>query len=204
MDFPTTVLNIYRNHLSGVFLFLMKSDTERTNRDRPRIARGIMTLAIVISGIAFIWFGFQTVLGTPTPFYVVSSGSMIPALQIGDIIVVQDTNLSDGVVEGDVIVFDRPTDKEVVVVHRIVDIVDDAPQRALRTKGDNNRLVDGWLVTEEYFLGKVIFTVPKIGYLSRILNPPLNFIFVIIILAVIFLSEAFPSKEKPKIKEISY
>ena len=182
----------------------MKGDTERTHWGRPRIARGIMTLAIVISGIAFIWLGFQTALGTPTPFYVVSSGSMIPALQIGDIIVVQDTNLSDGIVESDVIVFDRPTDKEVVVVHRVVDIVDDASQPALRTKGDNNRLVDGWLVTEEYFLGKVIFTVPKIGYLTRILSPPLNFIFVIIILVAIFLSEAFPSKEKRKIKETLY
>lgn len=178
----------------------MEDDTETTRRHRPRIARGVMTLAVVISGIALIWFGFQTVLGTPTPFYVVSSGSMIPALQIGDIIIVQDTNLSDGIFEGDVIVFDRPTDKQVVVVHRVIDVVDDTPQRALRTKGDNNRLVDGWLVTEEYFLGKVIFTVPKIGYLTRILSPPLNFIFVIIILAVIFLSEALPSKEKRRMK----
>ena len=40
-------------------------------------------------GVIIIWIGLQVVFGTENPFYVVASGSMIPALQIDDVLIIQ-------------------------------------------------------------------------------------------------------------------
>ena len=46
--------------------------------------------AIIVGiGVAIIWGSLMAVFGTQNPFYVVSSGSMVPALQVYDIIVVR-------------------------------------------------------------------------------------------------------------------
>ena len=40
-------------------------------------------------GVIIIWIGLQLAFGTENPFYVVASGSMIPELQVYDVLVVQ-------------------------------------------------------------------------------------------------------------------
>ncbi|MBA4453844.1 MAG: signal peptidase I, partial [Nitrosopumilaceae archaeon] len=40
-------------------------------------------------GVIIIWIGLQVAFGTQNPFYVVASGSMIPELQVYDVLVVQ-------------------------------------------------------------------------------------------------------------------
>ena len=49
----------------------------------------IKDIVIIAVAIAVIWLGLQAVFGTANPFYVVSSGSMIPALEVYDVIVVE-------------------------------------------------------------------------------------------------------------------
>ena len=49
----------------------------------------IKDVVIIVVAIAVIWLGLQAVFGTSNPFYVVSSGSMIPALEVYDVIVVE-------------------------------------------------------------------------------------------------------------------
>ncbi|MGI0093646.1 MAG: signal peptidase I, partial [Nitrosotalea sp.] len=51
--------------------------------DKLSLKSGIVKdIIIVVIGIAIIWIGLRVAFGTENPFYVVSSGSMIPNLQI--------------------------------------------------------------------------------------------------------------------------
>ena len=49
----------------------------------------VKDVIIIIVIIAVIWIGLQVIFGTSNPFYVVSSGSMIPTLEVYDVIVVE-------------------------------------------------------------------------------------------------------------------
>ena len=54
------------------------------------VSKGVIKDIIIVAvGVLVIWIGLQIVFGTQNPFYVVSSGSMIPELQVYDVLVVQ-------------------------------------------------------------------------------------------------------------------
>jgi len=156
---------------------------------RDPLVRAVLTVSAVLAGMVGVWLIFTTILGTPSPFFVVSSESMVPTLQVGDIIVVDGKVDFDSLKVGDIIVFEIPFHtKERVIVHR-VNAIYDGSERQIRTKGDNNLSPDSWRVTEREYIGKVIFTIPKIGYLTASLTPPLNYILVAIVIAMVFMLE---------------
>ena len=124
--------------------------------------------------MAVVWIALQVYFGTPNPFYVVSSGSMYPELAMYDIIVVTGHASFEDVKVGDIIVFDQPKDHKKVIVHRAVAVVDDDP-KTLRTKGDNNQAsIPGtdFPITEEEYIGTVVHLIPQVGYVTKILQPP--------------------------------
>ena len=49
----------------------------------------IKDILIVAVGVLAIWIGLQAAFGTQNPFYVVASGSMVPVLEVYDVLVVQ-------------------------------------------------------------------------------------------------------------------
>ena len=97
----------------------------------------VRDLCVTLAGLAMVWLILQFTLGVTNPFYVVSSGSMVPELKVNDIIIVQGKNPIGDVQIGDVIVFDRPSDHDRVIVHRVQSITNENPVE-LRTKGDAN------------------------------------------------------------------
>ena len=56
----------------------------------------IKDIAIIVIGVVLIWFAVKVVFNVDNPFYVVSSGSMIPVLNVGDILIVKDGNMPKG------------------------------------------------------------------------------------------------------------
>ena len=93
--------------------------------------------AMVGGALLAVWLGLMIVFGTPNPFYVVASGSMVPTLEVHDLLVISAHEDFGGVIPGDVIVFNRPSDNDRVIVHRVAAILDEDP-RTIRTKGDAN------------------------------------------------------------------
>ena len=165
----------------------------------------IKDVVIIVAAIAVIWLGLQAVFGTANPFYVVSSGSMIPALEIYDVIVVEGNTPFDDVKKGDIIVFYSPKlyeqGKERVIVHRVTLIMDDDP-KIVRTKGDSNPgSIAGtdYPITEKEYLGKVEYVIPQVGYITQILQPPINYIIIAVIIGVMVVKH-FAGKEKKKIE----
>lgn len=130
------------------------------------------------------WLAMYVAFGTPYPFYVVASGSMVPALEVNDILLVQGHDPIGAVEVGDIIVFDRPDGAEKVIVHRVVEVLSEDP-RTLRTRGDANQIsIPGtdFPITEDKYIGKVMHIVPKVGYVTKALAPPVNYILIAIII----------------------
>ena len=162
----------------------------------------IKDLIIVAMGVVIIWIGLQVVFGTENPFYVVASGSMIPKLQVYDVLIVQGHVQFEDVQIGDIIVFDRPSGHDRVIVHRVVSITDDDP-KTLRTKGDNNvASIPGtdFPITEKEYIGKVEYVIPQIGYVTQVLKPPTNYILIVLVIGVMIVKEIIKRKN---VKELA-
>jgi signal peptidase len=170
---------------------------------RKSITRGVAKdIVIVVIGVLIIWLGLRVVFGTENPFYVVSSGSMVPELQVFDVLVVQGNEPFENVQKGDIIVFHRPAGHDRVIVHRVAEIIGDDP-RTIRTKGDANpSSIPGtdFPITDEEYIGKVAYVIPQIGYITRILMPPVNYIIIAVIVGIMIFKQI--SKNK-KMKQIS-
>jgi len=162
------------------------------------ISKGVIKdIAIVAIAVIVIWLGLQAAFGTQNPFYVVASGSMIPALEVYDIIVIQGHEPFEAIQVGDIIVFDRPSDHNRVIVHRVESILSEDPL-TVRTQGDAN---PSWIrgtdypITEEEYIGKVQYIIPQVGYITQILKPPMNYIIIAVVIGVMIIKQ-FTNKKK--------
>ena len=158
----------------------------------------IKDIVIVAACVAVIWIGVTAYFGAQNPIYVVSSGSMYPELAMYDIIVISGYVSFDDVKIGDIIVFDRPKDHSKVIVHRVVAVVDDDP-KTLRTKGDSNQqsiVGTDYPFTDKEYIGKVVYVVPQVGFITKILQPPINYIIIAVIIGIMVIRQISKNKKK--------
>jgi signal peptidase len=159
------------------------------DKEKSKLPVAIKDVVIIGVGVVAVWLVIWASFGS-NPFYVVSSGSMEPVLQINDVLIVRDGGSWGELRVGDIIVFNRPDGGDRVIVHRIVDIDEDAEgDITIRTKGDANpSSIPGtdYPITEEDYIGNVISVVPGIGVITKVISPPVNYIIIAIILAILF------------------
>ena len=167
--------------------------------------RGIVKDVIIIAAcVAVIWIGLTAYFGAQNPIYVVSSGSMYPELAMHDIIVISGHMPFEDVKIGDIMVFDRPKDHDKVIVHRVVAVVDDNP-KTLRTKGDNNQnsiVGTDYPITKEEYIGTVVHVIPQVGFITKILQPPINYIIIAVIIGVMIIRQIAKNKKKALMEQI--
>lgn len=148
----------------------------------------IKDVLIVVIGVAIVFLVMRLIFfDTGNPFYVVSSGSMVPVLNVNDVIIVRNGNSFDNLNVGDIIVFHRPGfdlpgAEDRIIVHRInqIGFTNDG-QKVIVTKGDaNDRIIPyiDYPILEKNYIGKVIFVIPGIGIITQILKPPVNYIII--------------------------
>jgi signal peptidase I len=163
----------------------------------------IKDIAIIVIGVVLIWFAVKVVFNVDNPFYVVSSGSMIPVLNVGDILIVKDGNTFNSLKVGDIIVFNRPQGGDRVIVHRIIEISDRFGEKVIVTKGDaNDGIIPGtdFPIREKDYIGTVAYTVPKVGLVLKYLNPPVNYIIIVGIIGIlIYTNMKKKNEEKGKL-----
>ena len=171
---------------------------------KSSISKGVVKDIIIVAiGVIVIWLALQVVFGTQNPFYVVASGSMIPKLQVYDVLIVQGHEPFKDIQVGDIIVFNRPSDHNRVIVHRVASIIDDNP-KTIRTKGDANPAsIPGtdFPITEEEYIGKVAYVIPQIGYITQILKPPTNYIIIAIVVGIMIAKQMAKNKRE---KELTF
>ena len=172
------------------------------NKRESKIPSAIKDIAIVAIGVVIVWVGIRLVFDTANPFYIVSSGSMVPNLNVDDVLVVKDGDSFKSLNLGDIIVFHRPIGGDRVIVHRVADIKDfvinSQEERMIRTKGDANpSSIPGvdYPITEKDYIGKVAFVIPGVGLITRAISPPVNYIIIAAILAILLLSHILRKKD---------
>jgi len=138
----------------------------------------LLILFAVIGSFVFEW-ALVFILQTDAPFHTPISGSMEPTLKVGDLLIIRGGLKAKDIYaspdNGDIIVFRNPSDPQgPPIVHRAIKKIYKNEKCYFLTKGDNNPGDDlrlfGWLVPEEYLIGKVIFVVPKVGFIMRVMD----------------------------------
>jgi len=113
-------------------------------------------IAFVLIAPSFFGFGSLTVL----------SGSMEPALHVGDV-VVEDRVPPLSVRVGDVVTFRDPEDVNRLYTHRVVSMSASAGSVAFVTRGDANTGVERWSIPEGGTVGRVVLRIPFVGYATN-------------------------------------
>ena len=160
---------------------------------KSKLPVAMRDIIIVVAGVAIVWLGLRLAFDTNNPFYVVSSRSMVPVLEVNDVLVVRNGGSWDTLKVGDIIVFDRPDGEDRVIVHRVAEISENsAGDRVIRTKGDANPAsIPGtdYPIHKDNFIGKVVYVLPGAGVITKIISPPVNYIIIAIILIILFFSK---------------
>lgn len=150
----------------------------------------VVALAIALVGVRLVGL---------TPF-VVLSGSMEPHYHIGSLIYVKSVDYRE-LKAGDPITY--MVNDNTVVTHRIERVIQDETEPNTLwfvTKGDANKTEDGAPVHYRNVIGKAVFSIPYLGYLSSYIQSPPG-LYVAISVCVVLLVAAFwpmPKKKDPE------
>jgi len=114
----------------------------------------------------------------------VISGSMAPAIKMGSVVIVKPA--SDYKI-GDVITFGPYSKTKAPTSHRIYDIKVVDGQPVYITKGDVNNAPDARELQKRDIVGKVLFSVPFVGYAVDFAKKPMGFALIIVVPAAIII-----------------
>ena len=107
---------------------------------------------------------------------IVQSGSMEPNIPVGSLIVVKT---ADQFKKGDVITFGADTKTQIPTTHRIVDVQGSGGVLYYTTRGDANDVDDPKPVIKDDIIGKVVLSVPTLGFLLDFARTPRGFLFLV-------------------------
>lgn len=129
----------------------------------------------------------------------VQSGSMEPGIKTGSVVVVQPVADYE---KGDVITFKDATKPKITVTHRIFEATESAGKTAYITKGDANKSSDTVPVSKDRILGKVVLSLPFLGYPIDFAKTREGLIILIIIPAVVIIYSELMNIKKESIRLI--
>ena len=159
------------------------------------LAKIMRFIGLVIVGIIII---ISVLLILPFDKYVIQSGSMEPALPVGSIIYVSNEK-PENIKTGDIITFFANRNSDVPTTHRVIE--NDTVKRQFITKGDANEKEDITPISWLFYIGKVAFHVPMIGFVLASLTTVNGKIFLIsgLMVGIVFIElAALMEKKKNK------
>lgn len=103
----------------------------------------------------------------------IGSGSMSPAIEKGDVIVLKSMKNEEArkIKKGDVLVYNHDNK---IIVHRVIKKSNNGETISFKTKGDYNNAKDSWTVKQEDVIGIVKFRIRWVGMPTVALNELLN------------------------------
>jgi signal peptidase len=186
--------------------------SKKKSSNAREIAELVAVVVIVVGAVLGVNLGLQIALGTSTPTVVVSSGSMEPTINIGDVCIIQKVPTEQYIVgnhtsrSGDVIVWNATGIVQTVngepIIHRIVDrrYNNVTGHYEFLTEGDNNPGPDrrsddpsqlAWFEDTRVY-GKVVYTIPWVGNIFLFLRAGGYWILIAalaVIIVLVFISE---------------
>lgn len=149
-------------------------------RERDELRSTLVVVAVVGVAAISVTYALPGILGTSTPLLAIATGSMVPTLERGTLVVIHHVSPSE-ITVGTIIAFNvaclpAPT------VHRVISIVSSGPNWVYQTKGDANLVKDPCTVPYRDVLGAVAVSVPYVGFL--ILDPLFAAALVVLVVVV--------------------
>jgi signal peptidase I len=155
------------------------------------LALAVAALATVTLGPRLGLFQIETVL----------SGSMEPAFEPGDLLVVVPEPLTD-VRAGQVLSFQTPTPDHRVETHRVVRVINPGPHPVIITKGDANPASDPWHARLHGAAAwRMAGVVPHAGAAIRTLRRPWVHVVAVLLIPLLLAAAALHSiwrSQKPE------
>lgn len=130
-----------------------------------RVLNVAALLALLVVVAPFVAQAYPSIVGADHAF-VVQSGSMEPAIQTGSVVFVNavpSSAVQDRISEGDVITY-AEGGAAATTTHRVVEKHYNGQSVRFTTKGDANDDVDPESVYRDEVVGKVLFSIPLVGY----------------------------------------
>lgn len=147
----------------------------------------VVVLAVLLAGVRLVGL---------TP-YTVLSGSMEPTYHVGSVIYVKDIDPTT-LKEGDSVTFHL--NSGIVATHRIIEISGEGQALSFLTKGDANDIDDGKPIPASAIIGKPLFSVPWLGYVSAFIQTPKGLIIVLCAAAAVLICSLLVETLLPKEK----
>ncbi|MGE5544383.1 MAG: signal peptidase I [Bacillota bacterium] len=145
-------------------IFMEENRMIKRNRDAEGLWGWTMTS---VSAILIMWFAMGVFSYAPR---VILSGSMQPEINIGDVVIIHRIpveKVPEEVQVGDIIMFPQNNMK---VTHRVIKAYQVYGNNYYVTKGDANPDPEKEPVPQGNVQGKVVMTIPKIGWLTLVLK----------------------------------
>ena len=159
------------------------------------VIKTLLLMAMVVLGVLLFRWGLSVALRTDYPLHTPISSSMEPTLNIGDLLIVEGVVKGEEInadpVNGDIIVFRKPTSLGEFIVHRAIQKMWNPIEGKyyFKTKGDNNSQPDSERVQEDYIVGRVLWRIPFLGYIKIFLGTPVGIIATIALFVALILLE---------------
>jgi len=137
---------------------ILKDYTKKSSRSSKFVSRIIAIILIVFSIILIsLTSGIFKYY-----FLTIGSGSMRNKIEVGDVVIVKKLKPDElnQIKVGNVLVF-KMNNK--IIVHRVIDIKKNEGKLQFKTKGDNNKEADNWIVAENGVIGVTNHVIPMIG-----------------------------------------
>jgi len=149
----------------------------------------LLAACILIGAVLFAFDASPTKSIFGYRYYTVLTPSMSPSYEVGDVVFVHIED-SDTINEGDVITFNPSADSEAYLTHRVTQKLENyegSGVTCFRTKGDANDSEDSFLIDQEKVIGKVVFGIPKLGYIIRFAQLRWYYIAAITVMIIVFI-----------------
>jgi len=141
------------------------AETARISKTRDNSSAG-SGLLVAVFAVGMIWLNSGALGVRPS---LISGNSMNPILYPGDVVVTRVVS-PEKIQVGDIIRFRRG---DIDIVHRVMEVQSNGSTTIFTTRGDNNNVNDEPVMADQ-LEGKVILTLPKIGWIGIFFRMALN------------------------------
>jgi signal peptidase I len=134
----------------------------------------VLVLALVLTLPALTGHRSMTVL----------TGSMEPTLETGSVVVDEVIHPTEARI-GDIVTFTDPSNPGRLITHRLRSARVEGNTAHMVTKGDANDTVEKWSVPVDGEIGRVIYHVPKLGYVRALVGTRQGYVVLMVALLLL-------------------
>lgn len=140
-----------------VYSFFQKTKDEEIVRDYKKTNKlSLIFPTIIVVILVYFTSGYFDYYAVA-----IATGSMKPNINKGDVVIIEKTSNYESIKVGNVLAY-KYDDK--IIVHRIINIIEEKGKYYFYTKGDNNNSEDNFVIYEDMIVGVVNIKLPFIGY----------------------------------------